>query len=145
MQSKFWLASQILLSDNQAIISVVLPIHMLKSFLCATSALALSAGGAVAGGVYLNPEYNHGWSGNDSLGGVLDAHVGYEAGPWYIQGGPQIVFPEGGATDYNFSAKTGLSADVTADGKLGIYTEVSMATGDKSNSYGLKLGSKYKF
>ncbi len=53
------------------------------------------------------------------------------------------MFPEGGATDYNFSAKTGLSAPVTD--KLNLYTEVSMATGDKSNSYGLKLGSKFKF
>ena len=116
------------------------------------AAFALAAMGiacvpaAKADGFYVNPEYNLGFAGNQTNGGgAIDAHVGYEAGPWYIQGGPQVVFPEGGATDYQFSAKTGLSADVTADGKLGIYTEVSMATGDKSNSYGLKLGSKYKF
>jgi len=122
---------------------------MLKA---ASAALACAALGvafvpaAKADGFYVNPEYNLGFSGNQTNGGgSIDAHVGYEAGPWYIQGGPAIVFPDGGDTDYQFSAKTGLSADVTADGKLGIYTEVSMMTGDKSNSYGLKLGSKYKF
>jgi hypothetical protein len=117
----------------------------------ATIALACAAMGVVAvpqeakaDGFYINPEYNLGFAGNQtSGGGAIDAHVGYEAGPWYIQGGPQVVFPEGGATDYNFSAKTGLSAPVTD--KLNLYTEVSMATGDKSNSYGLKLGSKFKF
>ena len=121
-------------------------------FKTASAALAVVALGvamapaAKADGFYVNPEYNLGFTGNQtSGGGAIDAHVGYEAGAWYIQGGPQIVFPEGGATDYNFSAKTGLSAPVTADGKLGLYTEVSMATGAKSNSYGLKLGSKYKF
>ena len=121
-------------------------------FKAASAALACVALGvafapaAKADGFYVNPEYNPGFSGNQTNGGgAIDAHVGYEAGPWYIQGGPTVVFPEGAATDYQFSAKTGLSADVTADGKLGIYTEVSMITGDKSNSYGLKLGSKYKF
>ncbi len=121
-------------------------------FKAASAALACVALGvafapaAKADGFYVNPEYNLGFSGNQTNGGgAIDAHVGYEAGPWYIQGGPTVVFPEGAATDYQFSAKTGLSADVTADGKLGIYTEVSMITGDKSNSYGLKLGSKYKF
>ena len=122
---------------------------MFKTASAALACVALGAAfapAAKADGFYVNPEYNLGFSGNQtSGGGAIDAHVGYEAGPWYIQGGPQVVFPEGGATDYQFSAKTGLSADVTADGKLGIYTEVSMATGDKSNSYGLKLGSKYKF
>lgn len=110
---------------------------------CAAVGVALVPA-AKADGFYVNPEYNLGFAGNQtSGGGVIDAHVGYEAGPWYIQGGPQVVFPEGGATDYNFSAKTGLSAPVTE--KLNLYTEVSMATGDKSNSYGLKLGSKFKF
>lgn len=114
------------------------------------AAFALAAMGiacvpaAKADGFYVNPEYNLGFSGNQtSGGGAIDAHVGYEAGPWYIQGGPTVIFPEGAATDYQFSAKTGLSAPVTD--KLGLYTEVSMVTGDKSNSYGLKLGSKYKF
>ena len=122
---------------------------MLKTASAALACVALGAAfvpAAKADGFYVNPEYNLGFAGNQTNGGgAIDAHVGYEAGPWYIQGGPQIVFPEGGETDYNFSAKTGLSAPVTKDGKLGIYTEVSMATGAKSNSYGLKLGSKYKF
>jgi len=119
-------------------------------FKTASAALAVVALGvamapaAKADGFYVNPEYNLGFTGNQTNGGgAIDAHIGYEAGPWYIQGGPQVVFPEGGETDYNFSAKTGLSASVTE--KLGLYTEVSMATGDKSNSYGVKLGSKYKF
>ena len=114
----------------------------------AGTVLGVAHGAAIAG-PYVNVESNSGFSGNDYSSTLLETHLGYEGSindaSWYIQGGPQVVFPEGGATDYQFSAKTGLSADVTADGKLGIYTEVSMATGDKSNSYGLKLGSKYKF
>ena len=117
---------------------------MLKSFLCATSALALSAGGAVAGGVYLNPEYNHGWSGSDSLGGVLDAHVGYEKDAYYLQGGPSVAMPDGGDAEVGFSAKTGFSTPVAE--KLDFYGEVSVSKfEDTDAAFGAKAGMKYKF
>ncbi len=32
-------------------------------------------------------------------GGVLDAHVGYEAGAFYIQGGPSVLMPDGGEAE----------------------------------------------
>jgi hypothetical protein len=133
------------LSDNQAIISVVLPIHMLKPFLCATSAIALSAGSAMANGFYLNPEYNHGWSGSDSLGGVLDAHVGYEQDAFYLQLGPSIKMLDGDDAEVGFSGKTGFSAPVVAE-KLDFYGEVSVAKfEDTDAAFGAKAGMKYKF
>lgn len=117
---------------------------MLKPFFCAASALAVSAGSAMAGGFYLNPEYNHGWSGSDSLGGVLDAHVGYEEGAFYLQGGPSVAMPDGGDVEVGFSAKTGFSAPVAE--KLDFYGEVSVAKfEDTDAAFGAKAGMKYKF
>ena len=125
-----------------------LPSHMIKT---ASAALAFAALGvafvpaAKADGFYLNPEYNLGFTGSNSGTGQLDAHVGYEAGGWYIQGGPAVVMPDGGEADVQFSAKTGVTAPVTDN--MDLYGEVSMLTaGDNAdNSYGLKVGAKYKF
>ena len=123
----------------------VLPVKMLKSVFCATGALAVSAGSAMAGGFYLNPEYNHGWSGSDSLGGVLDAHVGFEEDAFYIQAGPSVAMPDGGDVEVGFSGKTGFSAPVVAE-KLDFYGEVSVAKfEDTDAAFGAKAGMKYKF
>jgi len=117
---------------------------MLKSFACATGVLALSAAPALADGFYVNPEYNAGWSGSDFGGGVLDAHVGYEAGAWYIQGGPSVLMPDALEAETGFSAKTGVSAPVAES--FDVYGEVSFAKYDKLDAnYGLKVGGKYKF
>ena len=122
----------------------VLPVKMLKSVFCVAGVAALSAAPAMANGFYLNPEYNHGWSGNDSLGGVLDAHVGFEEDAFYIQAGPSIAMPDGGDVEVGVSGKTGFSAPVAE--KLDFYGEVSVAKfEDTDAAFGAKAGVKYKF
>ena len=118
---------------------------MIKSFLSAVGAVAVSAAPALAEGMYVNPEYNAGWYGSDFGGGVLDAHVGYETdNGFYVQGGPSVLMPDGGEVETGFSAKTGISAPVAK--KLDVYGEVSFAKYDDLDaSYGLKVGGKYKF
>jgi hypothetical protein len=116
---------------------------MIKALIGAT-ALSLTGSAAMAGSIYVNPEYNAGWSGSDFGGGILEAHVGYEEGPFYIQGGPAVLMPDGGEAETGFTAKTGISAPVTED--LTAYGEVSIgAFDDVDNTYGLKVGAKYKF
>ena len=118
---------------------------MLKSVICATGALVVSASPAMADAVYFNPEYNAGWVGSDFGGAILDAHVGYETdNGFYIQGGPSVLMPDGGEAETGFSAKTGISASVAQD--FDVYGEVSYAKFDDIDAgYGLKLGGKYKF
>ena len=122
---------------------VVLSIQMIKSALCAAGALFVSAAPVLADNLYLNPEWNGGWSGSDFGGGVLDAHVGYEAGAFYIQGGPSVLMPDGGEAETGFSAKTGISAPVSES--VDVYGEVSYAKYDNLDAgYGLKVGGKIK-
>jgi hypothetical protein len=93
---------------------------------------------------YLNPEFNAAWSGSDFGGSVMDGHVGWQSGAFYIQGGPSWLAPNGGDTELGFSAKTGVSAPV-AD-KFDVYGEVSFAKYEDSDAgYGLKLGGKFVF
>jgi len=93
---------------------------------------------------YLNPEYNAGWSGSDFTAGVLDAHVGYESGAFYLQGGPSILMVDGADTEVGFSGKTGLSTSISEN--VNMYTELSFAKyEDVDAGYGLKLGAKYSF
>ena len=107
-------------------------------------ALALAPLSARADGFYLNPEWNGAWSGSNFGGAVLDGHVGYESGAFYIQGGPSWLQPDAGSTSVGFSAKTGVSAPVNE--KLDAYGEVSFAKYDGDDAgYGLKAGVKYKF
>lgn len=113
-------------------------------FFAGALALSLTGTAAMADGFYVNPEYNAGFTGSDFGGGVLDGHVGYESGGWYIQGGPSVLMPDGGEATTGFSAKTGVGADVTEN--LGIYGEVSVAKYEDADAgYGLKVGAKYKF
>ena len=53
----------------------------------AVSAAALASPAAKAEGLYLNPEFNAGWSGSDFTGSILEGHVGWEKDGFYIQGG----------------------------------------------------------
>ena len=78
----------------------------------AVSAAAL-ASPAQADGFYLNPEFNAGWTGSDFNGSVLEGHVGWEKGGFYIQGGPAYAQPDGGDAELGFSGKTGVSAPVS--------------------------------
>ena len=109
----------------------------------AVSAAAL-ASPAQADGLYLNPEFNAGWSGSDFTGSVLEGHVGYEKGGLYIQAGPAYAQPDGGDAEVGFSGKMGISAAVSES--FGVYGEVSAAKfEDVDAGYGLKVGGKYSF
>ena len=108
------------------------------------SAIALAGAPAMAeSGVYVNPEYNAGFSGSKFAGSSLELHVGYEEGPWYIQAGPALA-NDGSDSEWGMSAKTGVSGSVSE--KMDLYTEVSYAKfKDSDAGYGIKLGSKYRF
>ena len=117
---------------------------MIKPLLCAAGAIAVSSSAAMAGGFYVNPEWNGGWSGSDFGGGGFAGHIGYEAGGFYIQGGPSVLMPDAGEAETGFSAKTGVSGAVCKG--FDVYGEVSVAKYDKLDAgYGLKVGGKYKF
>ncbi len=121
---------------------------MYKSIAAAAAVLALAPAGAIAG-PYLNAETNAGWTGSQYGGAGTDLHVGYEgtagSASYYVQGGPQIQTPNGGATEVVFSAKAGAGVDLTE--QVNVYGELSLATGadGADNGYGGKLGVKYSF
>ena len=108
------------------------------------SAIALAGAPAMAeSGVYVNPEYNAGFTGSKFAGSSLELHVGYEEGPWYIQAGPALA-NDGSDSEWGMSAKTGVSGSVSEN--MDLYTEVSYAKfKDSDAGYGIKLGSKYRF
>ncbi len=116
-----------------------------------TIALALAASFASApamAGVYLNAESNASYTGNDYQSRTTDIHVGYEGEVgslgYYVQGGPAFTAADGVDGNTDFSGKLGGS--VAASEKFDIYGEVSFAqVDDADNSYGTKIGAKYKF
>ena len=115
---------------------------MLKQ-LSLVGALALTGTSAMAQSVYLNPEYNAGFSGSRFAGSSLELHVGWEEGPWYIQAGPALS-NDTSDSEWGFSGKTGVSANVSE--KMSLYTEASYAKfKDVDAGYDIKLGSKYVF
>ena len=121
---------------------------MIKSAFAALAAAPLFAGAAFAG-PYVNVEANSGFTGSDYSGTTTDLHVGYEGASgavgYYIQGGPSLVSPDGAESETVFSGKAG--ASVAATENLGIYGELSFATGagDADTGYGAKAGLKYSF
>ena len=91
---------------------------MIKALIASGAVVTASvlASPAQADGLYLNPEFNGGWSGSDFTG---DAELG-------------------------FSGKMGIGASVSE--AFGVYGEVSAAKfDDVDTSYGLKVGAKYSF
>ncbi len=110
----------------------------------AASAAVLGSPAAKADGLYLNPEFNAGWSGSDFAGSVLEGHIGWEKDGFYLQGGPAVAQPDGGDVEVGFSGKMGIGASVSES--FGIYGEVSAAKFDDADAgFGLKVGGKYKF
>ena len=119
---------------------------MIKSLIVSSAVVgaAVLASPAQAEGFYVNPEYNAGWVGSDFTAGVLDAHVGYESGAFYLQGGPSVLMVDGADAETGFSGKTGLSAAVSDN--VDMYGEVSFAKyEDVDAGYGLKVGAKWAF
>ena len=114
-------------------------------------ALALAASLASApamAGVYLNAESNASYTGSDYTSRTTDLHIGYEGEVgslgYYIQGGPSLTAADGAEGSSNLSGKLG--ASVAASEKLDIYGELSFAqVEDADNTYGTKIGAKYKF
>ena len=115
--------------------------------LASTTALATPA----QAGVYVNVETNGTGLGSDYLGSTTDLHVGFEGGTdkfgYYIQGGPAVVANQGTDSDWRLSGKAG--GNFSASEKLDVYGEISMLTSDEDldidNSWGTKIGAKYKF
>ena len=122
----------------------------MKNALLIISTLAFAA--PVAAGPYVNLEAKQKWSGEDYKSATLETHVGYEnklgdSASWYIQGGPQIRFPDDAEQVGAASGKTGMKFKVTK--RLSAYGEVSAATKEGLELEGLgvgtKAGLKYKF
>ena len=117
---------------------------MLKKVLTIAAASALST--PAFAGFYLNVENNGSYQGKNFTGSGTDLHLGYENGnafgSYYIQGGAYLNNPDNADSETNFSGKVGGS--VAASEKIDVYGEFSVVTND-TNSYGSKLGLKYKF
>ena len=100
-------------------------------------------------GVYLNAESNDGYTGKDYTGRTVDLHVGFEGDVgklgYYIQGGPAIsAVADVDGTETRLSGKLGGTFNVTQ--MLGVYGEVSGVSNDEAdNTYGTKIGAKFKF
>ena len=110
-------------------------------------AATLASAPAMAG-VYLNAESNASYTGSDYTSRTTDLHIGYEGEVgslgYYIQGGPSLTAADGAEGSSNLSGKLG--ASVAASEKLDIYGELSFAqVEDADNTYGTKIGAKYKF
>jgi len=119
---------------------------MFKLFIASGVAVsaAVLASPAQADGLYLNPEFNAGWSGSDFTGSVFEGHIGWEKEGFYVQGGPAVAQPDAGDVEVGLSGKMGIGASVSES--FGIYGEVSAAKFDDADAgFGLKVGGKYKF
>ena len=104
------------------------------------TAAVLASPAAMAGTLYLNPEFNTAIGTDSGVGGgLLEAHVGFEFDNGaYLQLGPAAEFPDQGEMgDVEVSGKAGMSSGP-------LYGEVSFITGDET-TVGVKVGSKFKF
>ena len=116
---------------------------MLKKVLAVVAASAISPAFA---GFYVNVENNGSYTGDDFTMSGTDLHLGYEgsngSASYYVQGGALLSNPDGAESETNFSGKVGGS--ISAAEKIDVYGEFSVVTND-TNSYGSKLGLKYRF
>ena len=117
---------------------------MIKPLVIAVSGVL--AGSAAWAGPYVNVENNAGYQ-DGYLGSTTDLHIGYEGGSgpygFYVQGGPAIVAPDGGDTEFELSGKVG--ASVQAAENFSVYGELSFITAEDDPVIGTKLGAKYSF
>ena len=120
----------------------------MKSIALALATLSFASAPAMAG-VYVNAESRDGYTGSEYTGRTVDLHVGYEGDVgklgYYVQGGPAIsAVADVDGSDTRLSGKLGGKFDVTQ--KLGVYGEVSgISDEDADNTYGTKIGAKFKF
>mgnify|MGYP003116991618 CR=1 FL=1 len=117
---------------------------MIKPFAIAVSGVL--AGSAALAGPYVNVENNAGYQ-DGYLGSTTDLHIGYEDGDgtygFYVQGGPAIVSPSEGDTEFELSGKVGASVQATE--QFGAYVELSFITDEDDPAIGTKIGAKYSF
>jgi hypothetical protein len=117
---------------------------MIKPFAIAVSGVL--AGSAALAGPYANVENNAGYQ-DGYQGSVTDIHIGYEGGDdtygFYVQGGPAIVSPSEGDSEFELSGKVGGS--VKASDNFSVYGELSFITAEDDPSLGTKIGAKYNF
>ena len=116
----------------------------MKSIIASGLLLGMAHGAAIAG-PYVNIEGESKFDGMDATGSIIRNDVGYEGrlgdAKYYVQGGPALVFPDGGTVTTEASAKAGVKMPVTE--RLGVYGEVKAITQDGINlSESLKLSSK---
>lgn len=130
---------------------------MIKSVFAAAAATALSmSAGAAIAGPYVNVETRPSSVGNDYIGTVTDAHVGYEgevgSAKVYVQAGPAFVTPSGEDLTTRASGKMGIKVPVSDS--LGFYGELKFLTANNGAIYENifddmslkgKLGVKYTF
>ena len=120
----------------------------MKKIALALAATTFASTPAMAG-IYLNAESRDGYTGKDYTGRTVDLHVGYEGGAgklgYYIQGGPAIsAVADVDGTETRLSGKLGGKFNLTQ--KLDLYGELSGTSNDEAdNTYGTKIGAKYKF
>ena len=123
----------------------------MKFAIALAALLGVGSAPALAGGLYTNVESNASYTGSDFTTRTTDVHLGYEGDlgtesfDYYVQGGPAFVADDGVDGTTQLSGKLG--ANVAASEKLDFYGEISLLTadGDVDNSYGTKIGAKYKF
>ena len=117
---------------------------MIKPFAIAVSGVL--AGSAALAGPYANVENNAGYQ-DGYQGSTTDIHIGYEGGDdtygFYVQGGPAIVSPSEGDSEFELSGKVGGS--VNASDNFSVYGELSFITTEDDPSLGTKIGAKYNF
>ena len=117
---------------------------MIKPFAIAVSGVL--AGSAALAGPYANVENNAGYQ-DGYQGSITDIHIGYEGGDdtygFYVQGGPAIVSPSEGDSEFELSGKVGGS--VKASDNFSVYGELSFITTEDDPSLGTKIGAKYNF
>ena len=120
----------------------------MKTIALALATISFASTPAMAG-VYLNAESNDGYTGSDYTGRTVDLHVGYEGEVgklgYYVQGGPSVsAVADVDGSETTVSGKLGGTFNVTQ--KLGVYGEFSGVSNDEAdNTYGTKIGAKFKF
>ena len=118
------------------------------------SAISLLALGTPAfAGPYVNIEAKSSFEGTEFDSTVIHNDLGYEnqlndKASYYIQGGPAIVFPDGGDSTVELHAKGGVKVDLSE--RVKAYGEVAAMTQDSINmdeslKLSTKVGLKYTF
>ena len=120
----------------------------MKSIALALATISFASAPAMAG-VYLNAESRDGYTGKDYTGRTVDLHVGFEGDVgklgYYVQGGPSVsAVADVDGSETTLSGKLGGNYNLTQ--RLDVYGELSGVSNEEAdNTYGTKIGAKFKF